>query len=97
MEQLGERQDFESELSRLGFRHEDFSLCVRRAATSGPKAIWNSNYAVRVTHLANGKQNIYWGGPREQWVAQFALDLARGMYGRPALVRLAASSVRSAA
>jgi hypothetical protein len=31
MEQLGEKQDFEAELSRLGYRHEDFILRVRRA------------------------------------------------------------------
>ena len=31
MEQLGEKQDFEAELSRLGFRHEDFIVSVRRA------------------------------------------------------------------
>jgi hypothetical protein len=31
MEQLGKKQDFEAELSRLGYRHEDFILRVRRA------------------------------------------------------------------
>ena len=30
MEQLGEKQDFEAELSRMGFMHEAFILYVRR-------------------------------------------------------------------
>jgi len=83
MEQLGEKQDFESELSRLGFRHEDFALYVRRAGLGGTNRIWSSNYAVRVTHTRSGKCNIYWGGPRENWVGQFALDAANGTYGEP--------------
>ena len=29
MEQLGERQHFESELSRLGFSHEAFTIVIR--------------------------------------------------------------------
>lgn len=28
LEQLGEKQDFEAELSRRGYRHEEFSLHV---------------------------------------------------------------------
>ena len=83
MEQLGEKQDFESELSRLGFRHEDFALYVRRAGLGGIDRTWTSNYAVRVTHSASGKCNIYWGGPRENWVEQFARDAASGLYGEP--------------
>ena len=80
MEQLGEKQDFEAELSRLAFRHEDFVLDVRRshAVAASP---WISRYAVRVTNSKNGKSNIYWGGPSEHWVAQFARDLAEGFFG----------------
>lgn len=83
MEQLGEKQDFESELSRLGFRHEDFALYVRRSGLGGINRAWTSNYAVRVTNTPTRKCNIYWGGPRENWVGQFALDAANGMYGEP--------------
>jgi hypothetical protein len=83
MEQLGEKQDFESELSRLGFRHEDFALHVRRAGFGEINRVWKSNYAVRVTNAALGKRNIYWGGPGENWVGQFATDAANGMYGEP--------------
>jgi hypothetical protein len=87
MEQIGEKQDFESALSRLGFRHEDFDLCVRRPKASGASAAWVMHYAVQVRHAASGRRNIYWGGPKEQWVAQFAADLIQGMYGPPPLVR----------
>ena len=79
MEQLGEKQDFEAELSRLGFRHEDFSLCVRRARPA--RDAWSSHYAVRVTNCQSGKSNIYWGGLDENWVSQFTRDLADGFFG----------------
>ena len=80
MEQLGEKQDFEAELSRLGFRHEDFILRVRRArpAVTGS---WACHYAVRVTNCPSAKSNIYWGGAGENWVAQFTRDLADGFFG----------------
>jgi hypothetical protein len=81
MEQLGERQDFESELSRLGMRHEDFHLHVRKAAFNQAKKTWSSNYAIRVTHSMTGRRSIYWGGPGQDWVAQFVADLRNGLYG----------------
>ena len=87
MELVGEKQDFEAELSRFGFRHEDFSLCVRRASAQGAKSSWLSNYAVQVSNVTTRKCNVYWGGPRENWVAQFVLDLVNGLYGEPALTR----------
>ena len=90
MELVGEKQDFEAELSRFGFRHEDFSLCVRRATAEGSKSTWLSNYAVQVTNVATRKCNVYWGGPRENWVAQFVLDLVNGLYGEPSQIRLTA-------
>lgn len=71
MEQLGEKQDFEAELSRLGLRHEDFALHVRRGALGGITRAWDSNYAVRVSDLVTGSWGVYWGGPGENWVAQF--------------------------
>jgi len=83
MEQVGEKQDFESELSRVGLRHEDFVLYVRRAGFGGTNRQWSSNYAVRVTHLPTRKCNIYWGGPGENWVELFARDVGDGMYGEP--------------
>ena len=83
MEQVGEKQDFEAELSRLGFRHEDFALHVRRASFGGSNRAWSSHYAVRVTNTAAEKRNIYWGGPGEDWVGQFAADAGNGFYGDP--------------
>jgi hypothetical protein len=85
MEQIGERQEFEAELTRFGFRHEDFDLYVRRAKQFSKNPAWATNYAVRVNNEVTGKRNIYWGGPKECWVAQFASDLAQGMYGTPTL------------
>jgi len=87
IEQLGEKQDFEAELSRLGYRHEDFSLMVRRARLTGPVDGWTASYTVCVTDLRTSRSNVYWGGPHMQWVAQFASDLARGFFGEPRLLR----------
>lgn len=87
MAQLGEKQDFEAELSRLGYRHEDFSLMVRRARLTGPVDGWTASYTVCVTDLRTSRSNVYWGGPRMQWVAQFASDLARGFFGEPRILR----------
>ena len=80
MEQLGEKQDFEAELSRLGLRHEDFALHVRRGGLGRINRGWGSHYAVRVTHTVIGHRSFYLGGPGECWVAQFAIDASRGMY-----------------
>ena len=95
MEQVGEKQDFECELSRLGFSHEDFSLYVRRANASSSTS-WIANYAVCVTNTANQRRNIYWGGPGEHWVSEFASDVANGLFGLPTLSapRLARSAAR---
>ena len=77
MEQLGEKQDFEAELSRLGFPHEDFTLRVRRARPA-------------TDSCQSAKSNIYWGGPSENWVAQFVRDVADGFFGQaPTLHRVA--------
>jgi hypothetical protein len=83
MEQLGEKQDFEAELSRLGLRHEDFALHVRRSGLGGIDRGWDAHYAVRVCDVVTGTRGIYWGGPGEDWVAQFATDVAEGRYRGP--------------
>ena len=95
MQQLGEKQDFEAELSRLGCRHEDFIVSVRRARPAAASP-WIANYAVRVTNCLSGRSNIYWGGPSEHWVAQFARDLAEGYFGQSAIPdRLSRATARS--
>jgi hypothetical protein len=81
MEQLGERQDFESELSRLGFTHEAFTIYVRRARAQDGATTWVENYSVCVTNVVTKRSNIYWGGPGERWVSHFAADVASGFYG----------------
>ena len=81
MEQLGEKQDFEAELSRLGLHHEDFALHVRRGGLGGINRSWDANFAVRVSNVVTGSRRIYWGGPGEDWVAQFVTDVAKGKYG----------------
>jgi hypothetical protein len=84
MEQLGERQDFEAELSRAGIAHEDFVLYVRRVQAKGRAASWSSGYAVCVTRTGAMRQNIYWGGLDQQWLPAFVADLRAGMYARDA-------------
>jgi len=85
MEQIGEKQDFECELSRLGFKHEDFALHVRRATALGTGTAWTTNYAVRVTNIPTAKHIFYWGGPGERWIEAFVADVESGIYGRPAI------------
>jgi len=88
MEQVGEKQDFEAELSRLHLRHEDFVLHVRRGRLGGLNKDWQSHYAVRVTHVMTGYRGIYLGGPGEDWVAAFASDVAQGKYRSPQIIPL---------
>jgi hypothetical protein len=83
MEQVGEKQDFESELTRYGMRHEDFMLRVRRPVATAHDDAWNQDYIVAVYAVSSGRRHHYNGGPRQNWVAQFVIDLAQGMYGHP--------------
>lgn len=83
MEQVGEKQDFEAELTRLGFQHEHFELYVERPHATETPARWSANYAVRVVNVQTGNYNVYWGGPTQNWVVQFATDLVHGAYGEP--------------
>lgn len=89
MEQLGEKQDFEFELSRLGYLHENFTLEVRRARSDYVGDEWIANYFVCVTEVRTSRSNIYLGGPRGHWVEQFSADLAAGVFGAPQIVRKA--------
>ena len=93
MEQLGEKQDFESELSRLGIPHEDFTIRVRRAHPAATGS-WAYHYAVRVTNRQSAKSNIYWGGAGENWIAQFAQDLADGFFGQAPVLDQSARTPR---
>ena len=75
MEQLGEKQDFETALTARGYAHELFDLNVR---TAGP-----STYTLVMTYLPTRRRTIYWGGPGKNWVRQFTSDLSLGVYGAP--------------
>ena len=63
MEQLGEKQDFEAELSRRGFAHEGFLLHVLHGNKSGSGGAWAANYSGRVSHIPTRRQGIYGVGP----------------------------------
>ena len=88
LEQLGERYEFETELTRQGFRHEEFMLHVIRERPRPRKSEWLQRYAVTVVRLRAGRGNVdrrkvYGGGGRRRWVAEFARDLADGAFGAP--------------
>ena len=87
VEQLGEKQDFEAELSRLGYRHEGFALDVAPSTARRGRQRWDPRYSVHVVHAESGLRKTYSGGPSEQWVTDFAEDLARGVFGKPDLRR----------
>jgi hypothetical protein len=83
IEQLGEKQDFEAELSRRGFRHEEFTLHVEAVKSSRSAAGWDSGYEVEVHHGPTQDVRTYRGGPRRNWVSSFVKDLVAGRYGEP--------------
>ena len=82
LEQVGEKQDFECELTSQGFRHEDFELRVRRVTGRGWSVAWSCDYSVTVARPDHDVRRVYIGGPAHGWVGRFAADLARGLYDR---------------
>ncbi len=82
IEQLGEKRDFEATLSRLGFRHEHFTLYVvrPRAADFGSQ---KPDYAVTVANVVIERQRVYRGGAPWQWVQECTRDLGSGFFGGP--------------
>lgn len=96
VEQVGEKQDFESELTRQGFKHEDFALHVLREIPRGPKAAWSHGYSVTVTNIGSGRSHVYEGGPKRDWVTQSSRDLANGAYGPPPPSRSSTGQSRNA-
>lgn len=83
VEQLGDKQDFEAELTRQRYKHEDYTLDVLRETAPGKKVQSSQYYAVTVSNVVSGQRQVYYGGPGENWVAQFSADLARGCYRAP--------------
>jgi hypothetical protein len=97
IELSGERHDFQAEVTLAGFHHEQFSLHVRRdppAAGERWNPHWDPRYWVTVDGLGEGCRRVYRGGPGEQWVARFAADLRRGLFGSPVPLRELATSDR---
>ena len=94
LEQLGERQDFEAELSRRGYRHEEFTLHVEADCSFESRAGWNPRYEVKVTHAPTQTVRSYKGGTRQDWVARFVKDLMGGLYGDPTLPRAPPPALR---
>lgn len=94
LEQLGEKQDFETELSRRGYRHEEFTLHVERDRRFGSRGGWNPRYEVKITHAPTQTVRSYVGGTRQNWVATFTRDLMAGLYGEPTLRRAAADTMQ---
>ena len=82
VEQLGEKQDFETELTRLGFAHEHFTLQVA-LPRHGSAWAQRHDYAVTVANVVTDKYVVYRGGPRRNWVRECARDLASGVFGIP--------------
>jgi hypothetical protein len=93
LEQLGEKQDLEAELSRRGFRHEEFTLHVEPDPRYRSRAGWNPCYEVKVTHAPTQTVRSYPGGTRQNWVAGFAKDLIDGLYGEPSVPRAPAPTL----
>jgi hypothetical protein len=80
IEQSGERQDFESLLSRHGIPHERFALHVMRSSKRYRAGEWGVYYEVTVIALGNARARSYQGTPAESWVEHFEADLERGAY-----------------
>ena len=81
IEQTGEKQDFEAELTRLGFPHEAFMLYVSREAGPKGRQDWGLLYRVNVRHASSGHAKTYVGTPSRSWVREFSDDTEQGMYG----------------
>jgi len=82
MEQLGEKQDFESELSRLGYLHENFALTVRRARSDNLGDEWTANYFVCVRQVRTSRSMSIWADR-----VRIGLNSSRRTWPRVCLVR----------
>ena len=82
LEQHGERCDLEIELTRRGFRHQDFALHVLRERKVPGANDWPATYSVTVVNVRADRRRVYRGG-RGNWVAEFGRDLSAGVFGDP--------------
>ena len=82
LDHLDEKHDFEANLTRAGFRHEEFTLHVKPSGSAPAPS--ECGYEVKITHAPTQTVKAYAGGPGEDWVARFAEDLSGGLFGHPA-------------
>ena len=82
IEQLGEKQDFEAHLTRLGFRHEYFVLHVGRPHR-GSSGWTKQDYTVTVANVMTERQRVYQGSPSKDWLQECVRDLSIGYFGGP--------------
>jgi hypothetical protein len=95
LDHLDEKHDFETRLTRAGFRHEEFTLHVK--PSSGSRVAAAGAYEVKVTHSPTQTVKVYCGGPEKDWVDRFSADLSGGLYGQPALAATHGSSQQASA
>ena len=77
---------FRSRAQWLGYRHEDFSLMVRRAQLSGPVDGWTASYTVCVTDLRTSRSNVYWEAPARIG-SRSSRPISRVGFGEPRILR----------
>jgi hypothetical protein len=96
VEQLGEKQEVEAELTRLGFKHEDFTLHVLRQVPQAQRRPESNGYSATVSNVASGHSRVYQRCPKRNWVTQSSLDPANGVYGPTAAERSGHGQSRNA-
>ena len=80
IENTEERQAFESELTRHGRSHDDYSLFVTRIRPAASEPEWSLTYTVLVHHRRTNQAFEYRGGSRQRWVKRFIDDLLKGRF-----------------
>ncbi len=72
LDERREKEDFESELRRLGYDPSKFVVLVRRdAGTPGPEGK-PVHYKVFINEVGHHQQTlIFRGGPGKNWIAEF--------------------------
>jgi hypothetical protein len=82
-DRVDEKHEFETSLTRAGFRHEEFVLHATPVGSALAPSM--GGYEVKVTHVPTQTVKAYSGGPGKDWVARFAEDLSGGLFGQPAV------------
>ncbi|HTR57981.1 MAG TPA: hypothetical protein VMM27_07385 [Casimicrobiaceae bacterium] len=83
LRQLAEKRHLEAELTRAGFRHEEFTFRIDPIGEARYAMESEPHYQVKVTHSPTQTVKGYRGGATGDWIERFAQDLAAGLYGQP--------------